>query len=121
MSKSKIIINGKEFDLPQELVDRIKNEVSSKSVKEKIYEILNENFNGCETELSNGIIYFKKNGSYLFRQDLKNQYFYINYYKIWIVFYDNFGLKYNDVQAITKDWVGDTLNLKGYTTPVIVV
>jgi hypothetical protein len=116
MSKNKIVIDGKEFDLPQELVDRIKNEVSSKSVKEHIYSIMNENFNGCETELRNGRIYFKKNGYYLFYPNLKNQYFYINYHKIWSVFYDKFGLKYDDVQSITKDWVCETLNLKGYTT-----
>jgi hypothetical protein len=116
---NKIIIEGKEFDLPQELVDRIKNETSSKSVKEQIYSIMNENFNGCEIKLENGNILFKKNGYYLFKQDLKNQYFWIDYYKIWKVFYDKFELNYNDVQAVTKDWMWETLNLKGYTTGII--
>jgi hypothetical protein len=95
---------------------KIKNEVSSKSVKEQIYSIMNENFNGCETELVNGSILFKKNGYYFFKQDLKYQCFWIEYYKIWKVIYDKFGLKYDDVQAITQDWLWETLNVKGYTT-----
>jgi hypothetical protein len=89
---------------------KIKNEVNSKSVKEQIYEIMNENFNGCETELVNGSILFKKNGYYFFKQDLKYQCFWIEYYKIWKVIYDKFGLKYDDVQAITQDWLWETLN-----------
>ena len=65
-------------------------------------------------------VFYKQNGEVLFElyQDEKNRYFFTDYYKIWSVFYDRFGLNYNDTQAFIKREVESTLKL-GSVTPIL--
>ena len=48
--------------------------------------------------------------------DRKNDEVYINYYEIWSVLEDKFGLKYSEIQRLTKIWLDEVYNLRGVTT-----
>ena len=48
--------------------------------------------------------------------DKKNKKVYINYYEIWSVLQDFFGLNYTETQQLTKRWVDEVYNLRGITT-----
>ena len=63
-------------------------------------------------------VFYKQNGEVLFElcQDEKNRYFFTNHKKIWSVFYNRFGLNYNETQAFIKREVESTLKL-GPVTP----
>ena len=45
----------------------------------------------------------------------KNGIVYIDYDDIWSFLEEGFGLKYDEIQELTKDWLGETYNLKGIT------
>ena len=63
-------------------------------------------------------IFYFYNETELFDQDKKSRYFYINYDEIWSFFEKNFGLKYNDIQSITKELVERHFKLKDITTNI---
>ena len=46
----------------------------------------------------------------------KNNYVYIDYDEIWSVLENHFGLKYSEIQELTKMWLGEVYNLRGITT-----
>jgi hypothetical protein len=48
--------------------------------------------------------------------DKKNKTVYINYYEIWLVLEDHFGLNYTEIQELTKTWLDEVHNLRGITT-----
>ncbi len=51
----------------------------------------------------------------------KNDYVYINYREIWGFLEVHFGLKYSEIQELTKIWLGEVYNLRGITTTVFSV
>jgi hypothetical protein len=44
-----------------------------------------------------------------------NEVVYINYYEIWSVLEDKFGLNYSETQELTKRWLDEVYNLRGVT------
>jgi superoxide dismutase, Fe-Mn family len=46
----------------------------------------------------------------------KNDTTYFDYYKIWSVLQESFGLNYDETQEVTKRWLGEVYNLRGITT-----
>ena len=48
--------------------------------------------------------------------DKKNEIVYLNYYVILSFLEDGFGLNYEEIQDIIKEWLGETYNLRGVTT-----
>ncbi len=48
--------------------------------------------------------------------DRKNGDVYINYYDIWSVLEDHFGLKYSEIQQLTMKWLSEVYNLRGVKT-----
>ena len=44
---------------------------------------------------------------------------YINYYEIWLVLEDHFGLNYTEIQRFTKRWLDEVYNLRGITTNLL--
>jgi hypothetical protein len=50
------------------------------------------------------------------KQDLKKQFIYCNYAKVWSVFESKYYMKYDDIQQLIKNVVENTLKL-GSTTP----
>jgi len=47
--------------------------------------------------------------------DTKNETVHINYYEIWLFLSSNFGLNYQEIHGLTKEWLGDVYNLRGVT------
>jgi len=73
---------------------------------------LNDMFSDVEIRGS----YCVKNEKNLAFQNKKNKDFRFDYDLIWSFLESMFSLEYEELQAITKDWLDETLNLKGYTT-----
>ena len=73
---------------------------------------LNDMFSDAEIRGS----YYVKDKKNLAFQDKKNKEFWFDYDLIWSFLESMFSLEYKEIQSITKDWLGETLNLKGYTT-----
>jgi hypothetical protein len=71
-----------------------------------------EMMNGYYVKNGKKLAYFSINGG-VYRQYKK---FFFNYDTIWLFLESMFSLEYNELKAITEDWVEETLNLKGYTT-----
>ena len=60
--------------------------------------------------------YYVKNKKRLAYYDKRIKGFWFDYDTIWSFLESMFSLKYKELQAITEDWVEETLNLKGYVT-----
>ena len=73
---------------------------------------LNNMFSDVEIKNS----YYFKNGKRVAYQDKKNKEFWFDYNTIWLFLESVFSLEYRELQAITEDWVEETLNLKGHKT-----
>ena len=73
---------------------------------------LNDMFSDAEIRGS----YYVKNEKNLAFQNKKDKEFRFDYDLIWSFLEYMFSLEYEELKAITKDWLGETLNLKGYTT-----
>jgi hypothetical protein len=55
-------------------------------------------------------------GNNMMIYDRKNEYVYVSYDVIWSFLENGFGLKYKEIQGITKEWLGETYDLRGITT-----
>jgi len=55
-------------------------------------------------------------GNNMMVYDRKNEYVYVSYDVIWSFLENGFGLKYKEIQGITKEWLGETYDLRGITT-----
>ena len=51
----------------------------------------------------------------------KNNYVYIGYDDIWSVLEEHFGLKYSEIQKLTKMWLGEVYNLRVITTILLLI
>jgi hypothetical protein len=60
--------------------------------------------------------YYVKNGKKIAFREKENKEFWFDYDLIWSFLESMFSLKYKELQAITEDWVDETLNFRGYTT-----
>ena len=54
-------------------------------------------------------------GNNMMVYDRKSGYIYINYYTIWSFLEEGFGFNYIETPEVTKDWLGETYNLRGIT------
>jgi hypothetical protein len=71
-------------------------------------EVESKDFEGC-------ILYrYEPKDNVLF-YDKEDEVVYVEYKKIWSFFEDYFDLEYQDVKAITEEWMGETYNLRGVT------
>ena len=55
-------------------------------------------------------------GEMIFEQDIKNKNFYIKYETIWLFFVEHFGMKYQEIQDLTKSVLEEHLKNNEYTT-----
>ncbi len=60
-------------------------------------------------------LYRYKKGHNFMIYDRKNNYVYINYDEIWSFLDDKFGLKYIEIQKLTRRWLDEVYNLRGVT------
>jgi hypothetical protein len=52
---------------------------------------------------------------FYYYQDSKNEYVYVNHYRIWVFFEDIFGLNSLQTKEILTIWLEQTYNLRGLT------
>ncbi len=57
-------------------------------------------------------------GNNIMIYDRKNGIVYLNYGVIWSFLREGFGLNHTETQEVTKEWLGETYNLRGITTSV---
>ena len=75
---------------------------------------------GYETDKFPNRIFYMEDGKLIFNYNRKNSYCYINYEEIWSVLESVFQLGYEEIQAITKEWVEEHYKL-GVTTTAGVI
>ena len=61
------------------------------------------------------VLYRYKKGHNIMIYDRINEVVYINYYEIWSVLENKFGLNYFEIQELTKRWLDEVYNLRGVT------
>jgi hypothetical protein len=54
-------------------------------------------------------------------QDSKNDNVFINYHEIWSFLESMFGMEYQQIQGVIRDWLEETYNLKGITPKSILI
>lgn len=102
-SENRIIINLVKVDKEQEMRKFLKPFLTNLTI--------------VHSEKYPDSVFYKQNGEVLFElnQYENTLYFYVNYGKIWSVFYKRFGLNYDDTKSFIKKEVESTLKLKGVT------
>ena len=63
----------------------------------------------------NWVLYRYEKGNDMMVHDGKNDKVYVNYYDIWSVLGEGFGLDYNETQEVIKEWLFEVYNLRGVT------
>ena len=61
-------------------------------------------------------LYRYEKGNNMMVYDRKDGDVYINYDDIWGLLKEGFGLNYTETQELTKEWLGESYNLRGITT-----
>ena len=69
-----------------------------------------------ETDKYPGFIFFMKDDKVIFDYNKKNGKVYISYEHIWSFLSSFFGLKYKEIQDLTKEWVEEHYKLSVTTT-----
>jgi len=81
------------------------------------YRFLNR-FNDLEKVIRNGRVYYvdkDRNLLFYYYQNIKNDYIWVNYDRIWSFFEEFFLMKEQEIQGILKDWLEETYKIKGFT------
>jgi|ERR1700733_7901235 len=66
-------------------------------------------------KITEGYITCYLGDQWIFQEDFKNKVFWCYYYKGWQVFEKEYGLKYEQIQALYKKVVLKTFNCEGFT------
>jgi hypothetical protein len=88
-------------------------------LKHKIINYLNKEYSGIipiEMNKWKNYIFFMKNDKVIFEYNKKNGKVYISYEHIWSFLSSFFGLKYTEIQDLTKEWVEEHYKLSVTTT-----
>jgi hypothetical protein len=67
-------------------------------------------------EIDNYLLFRYEKGKNLIIYNQKNGNGYINYYIIWSFLESYFGLNYDEIRGLTKEWLSETYNLMVTTT-----
>ena len=90
-------------------------------LKHKIIKYLNSEYGDLtpyETEKYRELIFFMKDGKLIFDYNKKNGYVGVSYDKIWSFLENFFGLEYEEIQGLTKEWVEEHYKLRVTTTHI---
>ena len=80
---------------------------------------LNKEYSGLvryETDGWKDYIFFMKDGKVIYEYNKKNGVVYPSYDKIWSFLESYFGLEYEEIQSLTKEWVEEQFKLDVTTT-----
>ena len=89
------------------------------NLKHKIIKYLNSEYGDLtlfESEKYLNHIFFMKDGEVVFDYNKKNGYVGVSYDKIWSFLESFFGLEYDEIQDLTKEWVEEHYKLRVTTT-----
>jgi hypothetical protein len=89
------------------------------NLKHKIIKYLNSEYGDLtpfKTKKYPDYIFFMKDGKVIFDYNKKNGDVYISYDKIWSFLKNFFGLEYEEIQDLTKEWVEGHYKLRVTTT-----
>ena len=89
------------------------------NLKHKIIKYLNSEYGDLEQfqmEKYPDYIFFMKDGGFIFYYNKKNGYVFISYDNIWSFLSSFFGLEYEEIQPLTKEWVEEHYKLRVTTT-----
>jgi hypothetical protein len=98
------------IDNPTRMTDKL---------KDIVIDYLNKEYSGLipyETDGYPNFIFFMKDGEVIFDYNNKNGYVYISYEHIWSFLESFFGLEYEEIQDLTKQWVEEHYKLDVTTT-----
>jgi hypothetical protein len=79
---------------------------------------LNNNFGNLISVVKDNKTYYVNEDRlplFNYYQDSKNEYVYINYSEIWSFLESMFGMEYQQIRGVIRDWLEETYNLKGLT------
>ena len=79
---------------------------------------LNNNFGDLTPSVNDNKTYYVNKDRlplFYYYQESKNESVYINYYKIWSFLESMFGMEYQQIQGVIREWLEETYNLKGLT------
>jgi hypothetical protein len=88
-------------------------------LKHKIINYLNKEYSGLiwyETDKWEDYVFFMKNDKVIFEYNKKSGKVYISYEHIWSFLSSFFGLRYTEIQDLTKEWVEEHYKLSVTTT-----
>jgi hypothetical protein len=88
-------------------------------LKHKIINYLNKEYSGLiryETDRWEDLIFYMKDDKFIFEYNKKNGYAFISYGIIWSFLETYFGLEYEEIQDITKEWVEEQFKSEVTTT-----
>jgi hypothetical protein len=91
-------------------------------IKKLCVKWLNKNYSNLEpfeTEKYPDYIFYRKGNEVIFDYNKKNGYVYVSYIEIWSFFESFFGMNYQQIRDITKDWVEEHYKLRVTTTFLI--
>jgi hypothetical protein len=91
------------------------------NLKHKIIKYLNSEYpelEQFETEEYPRYIFFMKDRKVIFDYDKKNGYVFISNDEIWSFLESFFGLEYEEIQDLTKQWVEEHYKLRATTTNI---
>jgi ABC-type uncharacterized transport system ATPase subunit len=91
-------------------------------LKHKIIKYLNREYSGLvryETDKLPNNIFFMKDGKYIFDYYKENSHVYISYKYIWSFLKSYFGLEYEEIQSLTKEWVEEQFKSDVTTTDFV--
>ena len=120
--KNSIIIDGKQFDLPDDLVKQFKEQLNFSSKKEEVEQFFLECLNGCSILIKKEFpdsIFYVKNDVIWMEYDSKKKYFHLRNDRIWVIFEIKFGLDDMLIKSFTQSMVEKYLKLSGVTTSEI--
>ena len=86
-----------------------------KQAKEWLLDYISKPF---EVKLTKGFITYYRDGQFVIRQDFKNKSLYVYYPILWRVFEGVYSLKYEEIQALHKEVLGEALNSNDCTPKV---
>ena len=107
-AKQQLILLQKEMDKLTNII----NEPEKLTAKDWLIDYLSKPF---DVELSKGFIIYYSDGKWVFQQDLKNGRLWVCYSQVWQFFENEYGMNYEQIQALVKEVVGEALNCKELT------
>jgi len=81
------------------------------SAEEYLRDILSK----CSGKVTENYITWYIEDQWIFQQDFKTGYLWCYYYKVWLVFEQEYNLKYEQIQELQRNVVGKNLNCKEFT------